>query len=66
MKPHKYHFFRRAVRELRAADAIKDPAIVRAHRRVAALYLERGARIGATVHAKARSRRGAERREARS
>ena len=36
-KPHKFHFFRRAVRELRAADAIKDPAIVRAHRRVAAL-----------------------------
>jgi len=59
-KPHKFHFFRRAVRELRAARSIKDPAIVRAHRRLAALYLERGTRIGAaTPHS-------LERREARS
>ena len=70
-KPSKFNFFRRAVRELRAARAIADPAIRNAHRRLAALYVERGAGIGASrrrsyAHAEAAPARGRERREARS
>ena len=63
-KQHKFHFFRRAVRELRAAGAIADPAIRKAHRRLAALYLERGARIGRSARPAVAG--GPERREARS
>ena len=69
-KPHKFHFFRNAVRQLRAARAVADPAIVNAHRRLAALYVERGARIArsrpAFAHAEAPAPRGAQEREARS
>ena len=70
MKPHKFQFFRRAVRELRAAGSIADPAIVNAHRRLAARYLERGARVGrsgrSATRREAPPRGSPERREARS
>ena len=67
-KPHKFHFFRNAVRQLRAARAIADPAIVNAHRRLAALYVERGARIARSPRALAHAAapRRPERREAQS
>ena len=69
-KPHKFQFFRRALRQLRDARAIADPAIANAHRRLAALYVERGARMDgsrpAFAYAEGPGPRRPRKREARS